>query len=165
MKIAIFNNINHSYTGKLCKWATGYADYHVGITDEVDFWDQDLLFRKRQWIPRPLEDVTLFECPVEILPQELDQLVLSDVERFCIERQFGNIYGYRDYLGFGLRKLNVPFNINFKGVVCSGRTRDILYSKGWEHLGSPNDLEPAPADIRRILMKLNVPIIKQGRLD
>lgn len=165
MKIAIFNDINHKPYGPLCRWATGLADFHVGFTNEIDFWDQDLMFRKRQWMPRPKDQVTLFECPVDIHARELDRIVIAGVEQLCIERDLGDLYGIRDYIGFGLRKLGIPFNYNFKGVVCSGRVRDILYSKGWNYLGSPNDLEPSPADIRRKLLELNVPVTYQGKVN
>lgn len=165
MYIAIFNNINHGITGKLCKWVTGYADYHIGITDLTSFWDQDILFRKRQWMPRPETDVTLYECPVELTPEELDNLVMEDVVRLCMYKNIlGSLYGFRDYIGFGIRKLGFKFKYNFPGVVCSGRVRDILYSKGWKHLGSPDKIEPSPADIRRKFKELEITCIKQGSL-
>ncbi len=164
MKIAIFNSIEHKPYGPLCRWATGYADYHVGFTNEIHFWDQDLLFRKRAWNPIVPEEVTLIECPVDIHARELDELVIKDVEQLCIDKSLGRIYGYRDYIGFGLRKLGLDFKYNFDGVVCSGRVRDVLYSKGWEHLGTPKDLEPSPADVRRKLNELGYPVLKMGNL-
>ncbi len=164
MYIAIFNNIKHTPYGPLSKWATGMADYHVGFTDLTDYWDQDLLFRKRKWNPRDEQEVTLIKLPLNITPKDLDEVLFKDVDSFCIEKSFKRLYGYRDYIGFALRKLGLKFNYNFEGVVCSGRVRDILYSFGWTHLGTPKDLEPSPTDIRKKLMELNYPIIRLGNL-
>ncbi len=168
MKIAIFNDKNRLY-GKLCKWATGLADFHIGFTDEVHFWDQQLLFRKRNWMPRTNVNITLFECPFEITPEELDLIVMSNVEQICANKKLStiisNVYGIRDYSFFALKKLGIKSSINFPGVVCSGRFRDIAYSKGWSYLGKPTDMEPSPADCRRKLIELNVPVHLNGNMD
>ncbi len=168
MKIAIFNN-NKIPFGKLCKWATGLADYHIGFTNEVHFWDQQLLFRKRDWRPKTMNDITLFNCPFDISPDELDAIVMSNVEQLCsnlkISTILGNVYGIREYIFFALKKFNINANINLPGVVCSGRFRDIAYSKGWNHLGTPIDMEPTPADCRRKLIELNVPIYLMGNIN
>lgn len=162
--IAIFNNINHSFTGRLCKLFTGYADYHVGITDGLYFWDQDLLFRKRKWKPKKDEDVTLIKCPVQLSSDYLDNLVLDNVERLCDEKSIKNIYGYLEYIRIGLTRLGFEFKHNVIGVVCSGRVRNILYENGWSKLGNQDDLEPSPADLRRALTLDNCKIVKQGNL-
>jgi hypothetical protein len=128
-----------------------------------------MLFRKRPWKPHNLSEVTLFECPVKLTIKELDQMVLDNVESLCkspkLSNILKNIYGYFVYLDFGLIKLGINIKKNAPGVVCSGRVRDILHSKGFNYLGHPDSLEPSPADIRRMFVKLNIKIIKQGKLD
>ena len=123
--VAIFNNINHSFTGRLCKLFTGLADYHVGITDGIHFWDQDLLFRKRNWNPRE-EEVTLIKSPVPLTSDYLDYLVLENVKDLCEDKSIKNIYGYLEYIRIGLTRLGFEFKHNIIGVVCSGRVRNIL---------------------------------------
>ena len=163
MYIAIFNDKNR-LTGKLCKWVTGLADYHIGFTDLTNMWDQDLLMRKRRWNPPDVDSVTLFETPFSITAEELDQLVFADVARFCQDREFKDIYGYTDYLGFLLRKMGFT-PPNYGGVICSGLVRDIGYSKGFTLLGTNTDLEPSPADWRRKLLQVSITPVKQGRMD
>ena len=164
VRVVIFND-NQKLLGKLAKWVTGLADYHIGFTDGESFWDQGLLFRKRAWMPRPEENVTYFECPVKVTAKELDQIVFAGVERFCIDKKMSSLYGIRDYINFGLRKLGIGFNHNFTGVTCGGIVRDILASKGWLELGTITDLEPSPADIRNKFLSLGVKVIKQGKVD
>lgn len=162
--VVIFND-KSILMGMLTKWVTGLADYHVGFTDGENFWDQGLLFRKRPWLPRPEENVTYFECPVKLTAKELDNVVFSGLEKFCIEKKISNLYGIRDYINFGLRKFGIGFRVNFGGSTCGGIVRDILASKGWTELGTITDLEPAPADIRKKFLELGIKVVKQGKVD
>ncbi len=151
MKIVIFSN-DKMPLAWLYMWATGGTDYHCAFTDGVHIWDQNILFRRRDWNPSKPDEVMLYECPVPIEVDALNEAVIRDTTAFCHDRAMANVYGWRDYIGFALRKLGGKPR-NFGGVVCSGRLRDVLFAHGAVGLGTPIDLEPSPADIRLWLQR------------
>jgi hypothetical protein len=165
-------NTPFTLAGKACKVITSRADSHALFydTSTSSVWEQNILFRRTQ---RPLRGdprITLFECPFPVTPEALDSLVLRDVDNFCTNHKLSTIYGVRDYVGFGWRYLSKktgwkwPLNLthNFGGTVCSGRIRDIAFVYGWEHLGTLNDFEPSPTDIRDKLYSLGTRIVQAG---
>lgn len=124
----------------LTKFFTGSTCYHVGFTDGSQFWDMNLIRRRRVWPAYPPERVLLAECPVPVTKEYLEhQLETSD-----------ETYGWRDYLLFALRPIYHLFGQstrNAGGVICSEMVANDLKANGWpqtfDEVPSPADLELA----------------------
>lgn len=124
----------------LTKLFTGSTCYHVGFTDGANFWDMNLLRRRRLWPLYPDSHVVLAECPVDVPIDYLEHML--DIDEAT--------YGWRDYLLFALR----PFyhligksTRNAGGVICSEMVFNDLKALGWpvqfDEVPSPADLEVA----------------------
>lgn len=129
---------NHGISSALTKLWTGSACYHVGFTDGVHFWDQNLIRRRRLWPCYDQQNIILAECPVPVSAEYLDHMLDTDE----------STYGWRDYMLFALRPLYHLFGKstrNAGGVICSELVYNDLQANGWNtcfmEVPSPADLE------------------------
>ena len=138
MKIAFIYGKKPSST--LTKIFTGSTCYHVGFTNELHFWDMNLIRRRRLWSIYNNKKTVLIEAPVSITAEYLDHKLDTDEVR----------YGIIDYILFGLRPIYHLFGKstrNAKGIICSEMVADDLNANGWRYtfkeVPSPADLEYA----------------------
>jgi hypothetical protein len=136
MKIAFIYGKKPSST--LTKIFTGSTCYHVGFTNELHFWDMNLIRRRRLWSIYNNKKTVLIEAPVSITSEYLDHKLDTDEAR----------YGVIDYILFGLRPIYHLFGKstrNAGGVICSEMVVDDLNANGWRYafkeVPSPADLE------------------------
>jgi hypothetical protein len=123
----------------LTKFFTGSSCYHVGFTDDVKFWDMNLIRRRRLWPGLyPAERTIVVDCPVTITAEYLDHMLDTD----------SATYGFVDYLLFGLRwayHLIGKSTRNAGGIVCSEMMTNDLQANAWSvrfpEVASPADLE------------------------
>jgi hypothetical protein len=138
MKIAFIYGKKPSST--LTKIFTGSSCYHVGFTNELHFWDMNLIRRRRLWSIYNNKKTVLIEAPVSITAEYLDHKLDTDEAR----------YGVIDYILFGLRPIYHLFGKstrNANGIICSEMVADDLNANGWPYsfkeVPSPADLELA----------------------
>jgi hypothetical protein len=131
----------HEPSSTLTRFFTGSTCYHVGFTDGVQFWDMNLLRRRRRWAGLyPADKVVLVDTPVPVSREFLEELLETDDSR----------YGFFDYLLFGLRwayHLVGASTRNAGGTICSELVAEDLAACGWTvrfpEVPSPADLEVA----------------------
>lgn len=138
MKLAFIYGKQPSST--LTKIFTGSTCYHVGFTNEVHFWDMNLIRRRRLWSTYANKQTVLIDTPVPITADYLDWKLDTDDSR----------YGVLDYMLFGMRPLfhlMGKSTINAGGIICSEMVIDDLKANGWHYtfkeVPSPADLELA----------------------
>ena len=130
-------------SGWLTKLFTGSYAYHVFIVDEEHgkMYDMHLLVRRRKW-PHYGDNanIRLVESPVPISREYLENML--DVST--------DVYGWKDYMLFGIRPLFHLFGKstrNVGGVICSEMVYNVLSDNGWDvsfiEVPSPADLEKA----------------------
>ncbi len=143
--------IGFSYSRtKLSGWLTyiftGSFAYHVFIVDDETskMYDMHLLMRRRSW-PHYGDNanIKLVESPVPISSEYMERLLDTSE----------SVYGWKDYLLFGLRPIFHLFGKstrNVGGMICSELVYDILRENGW-----PVEFNevPSPADLERALVK------------
>ena len=135
MKIAFIYGNN--FASKLTRFFTGSNCYHVGFTDEIDFYDMNLLFHRQKWAGLyPPHRVILVDTPVVITKEFLEE----ELEKFIT-------YGWWDYVLFSLKPLYHLLGCstrNASGEICSERVVNILIAHGWNkrfyEVPSPADL-------------------------
>jgi len=128
-------------SGKLTKLFTGSYCYHVGWLDEEKnkFYDMNLIRRRMKWNPDPRKHYIMVDPGVDIPREYLEEMLESD----------SNIYGFLDYIKFGLRPIYHFFGAstrNSQGVICSEMVYNDLLANGWratifKEVPSPADLE------------------------
>jgi|694.fasta_scaffold47042_6 hypothetical protein len=139
MKIAFIYGKKPSST--LTKIFTGSTCYHVGFTNELHFWDMNLIRRRKLWSIYNNKKTVLIEAPVSITAEYLDHKLDTDEAR----------YGIIDYVLFGLRPIYHFFGKstrNAGGVICSEMVVDDLNANGWRYTFKE---VPSPADIELAL--------------
>ena len=142
MKIAIISNPK-KLSSKLTQFFTGSPAYHICFVDEElgKMWDMNLLFRRRIWPHYKPENVTFYQCPVNLSANDLEWWLDHDEDW----------YGVLDYTSFAIKKLFNGFKPSFKGAICSEKVEQILIKNGWL---SPFEGTPSPADFEKVLIKL-----------
>lgn len=163
VQLAIIYGKPGKFSADLTQFFTGCRAYHICyvVPKSGMAYDQHLLFRRFEWAGKyKPEQVELYDCPYPITEEELIEEMLSDIDQLCNskgsiwQRLLNTMYGWRDYLLWGLRPLyhalgkSTP---NLGGRVCSGRIRDIGASRGWFALGKVTDPEPSPCDWAKYL--------------
>lgn len=140
MKIAIIFN-DHKLSGRLTKFWTGCAAYHVAWVDEAGgkMWDMNLIRRRREWPHYPADQVLLFDAPGDVTAEYLEHRLETD----------DNTYGWRDYLLFSIRPLFHLFGKstpNAGGVICSEMVNDDIWLCGGRTPWPPEGPPPSPCD-------------------
>ncbi|ADE10490.1 hypothetical protein [Sideroxydans lithotrophicus] len=134
-------------SGRLTKFFTGCAAYHVVWVDEEGgrMYDMNLLRRRRKWPYYPQDQVALFDAPGKVTVEYLEEKLTSDE----------NVYGFVDYLLFSLRwlyHLVGKSTRNAGGKICSETINDDIWECGGETPWKPGDAPPSPCDLLRWLM-------------
>ena len=143
IQIAIISNPK-KLSGRLTSIFAGSPAYHIGFVDtnSSKFYDMNLLFRRRNWPHYAAENVKLYQCPVEITAENLEE-ELDTSEDW---------YSPLDYLAFGFKKLFFKSRPSFKGAICSEKVEQILVEYGgWV---SPFKFTPSPTDFEKLLTPL-----------
>lgn len=142
----IFFYSQTKFSAKLTKIFTGSFCYHVGWlvtnphTGEEEVFDMNLLRRVRSFSEVSLHlrgPIKIVEVPVDVSWSYLYGKLKSDE----------NVYGFKDYLLFGFRKIFHLFGAstpNAQGVICS----EMVYNDAVEN-GHPAVFTevPSPADL------------------
>lgn len=140
MKLAIIFN-SEKLSGRLTKLFTGCYAYHAAWVDEEAgrMYDMHLIRRRRVWPHYPEAQVLLFDVP-EVTREYLEQQLETD----------GHIYGWMDYLLFGLRPIYHLLGRstrNAGGLICSEMVNYDVWRCGGETPFSPFDAPPSPCDL------------------
>lgn len=143
MKIAFL--YGRGLSSVLTRIFTGSSCYHVGFTDGAQFWDMNLIRRRRVWpgLYDPAK-VILADCPVAVSREFLEHRLETD----------DSTYGVIDYLMFALRPLYHlagKSTRNRAGVICSEMVAGDLVINGWA-MRFPE--VPSPADLERAILGL-----------
>lgn len=143
MKIVfIYGDPKKKLSARMTMFWTKSACYHVGFTDGVKFWDQNLIRRRRLWPLYPPERIIVVDCPANVTVDYLDYKLDTDTAR----------YGVLDYLLFGLRPLYHLLGQstrNARGLICSEMVADDLWNCGW---GTVFASVPSPADLELAIL-------------
>lgn len=142
ISIAIISNPD-KISGKLTSLFTGSPAYHIGFVDLENnkFYDQNLLFRRRWWPHYKADHVRMYECPVLVSSEYLENRLDTDTDT----------YGVFDYLSFAFKGWLFKSRPSFKGSICSEKVEQILMDNGWK---SPFKWTPSPADFEKVLTPL-----------
>ena len=142
MKIAIISNPK-KLSSKLTQFFTGSPAYHICFVDESigKMWDMNLLFRRRLWPHYKPENVTFYQCPVNVTVDDLELWLDTDEDWYSV----------LEYTAFAIKKLFTGYKPSFKGAICSEKVAQILEKNGWL---SPFESTPSPADFEKVLIKL-----------
>ena len=140
----IFND--RKLSGWLTRLFTGCYAYHVVWVDEGAgrMYDMNLIRRRRPWPHYPADQVAMYDAPVTITREYLEDSLTRD----------GSRYGVLDYLLFALRPL---FHLvgrstrNAGGVICSEMVNGDIWATGGETPWRPDGAPPSPCDLYRWL--------------
>ena len=142
MKIAIISNPK-KLSSKLTQFFTGSPAYHICFVDESigKMWDMNLLFRRRLWPHYKPENVTFYQCPVNVTVDDLELWLDTDEDWYSV----------LEYTAFAIKKIFTGYKPSFKGAICSEKVAQILEKNGWL---SPFESTPSPADFEKVLIKI-----------
>ena len=142
MKIAIISNPK-KLSSKLTQFFTGSPAYHICFVDESigKMWDMNLLFRRRIWPHYKPENVTFYQCPVNLTVDDLEWWLDTDEDWYSV----------LEYTAFAIKKIFTGYKPSFKGAICSEKVAQILEKNGWL---SPFESTPSPADFEKVLIKI-----------
>lgn len=143
VKLAIIFN-DHKLSGRLTRFFTGCSAYHTAWVDEEAglLYDMHLIRRRRPWPHYPEARVALFEPPVPVSREFLEERLTAD----------DSTYGVIDYCLFALRPLFHLFGRstrNAGGVICSEMINDDLRACGAATPWPPEGEVPSPCDLYR----------------
>jgi len=140
MKLAIIFN-DKKLAGRLTKFFTGHAAYHVGWVDEENdkFYDMHAIRRRRYWSDYERgKRYVLVDFP-EVTKEQLEhELDVCD-----------QLYGFVDYVLFGLRPLFHLFGQstrNAGGLICSEMVNIDALRAGVDTPWTLDAPPPSPAD-------------------
>ena len=160
IKIAAF--YNGGFSSFLTKIFTGCGAHHIAfifVYDSIEvinaqfvIYEMDVRRRARIIDKETLRkkiskgDIVLYDCPVEVSRQYLENETLYDSDR----------YGVIDYLLFVLNPIKKFLGLrikNHQGMICSEMVNDDLIYNKWESPWHLNGEPPSPCDLASVLKK------------